>query len=240
MSTNFREKLFSIIDTLPMIDHPWFRSIIDRKLTREQIILGEFQHYLRVRRNAEIFGSIVINASNEGDYEALEIARTNYKDEMLGRKTHADLMFQFLEEVGYEKKVADTIEPMPGTMAGVEMLTSGARNMSGIEGIAMCSLPEYQNGGENGVAGQVYKALVGHYGFSNYAAETFRVHALDDVAHGSTQISLLEKRVKEIPDLEDKLLRAAKFGVNAFNFEWDGHLQAATNSRVFWLGPSNN
>ncbi len=226
----------SLIKELPMINHPWFRGIIDHQLTKDQIIAGEFQHYLRVRRNAEIFGAVVINAANEGDYETLEIARENYKDEMLGEKTHADLMFQFLEALGYEKEFADNVEPMSGTMAGVEMLTSGARNMTGLEGIAMLSLPEYQNGGATGVASQVYKALTKHYGFSEYAAETFKVHAHDDVAHGSTQIELLVKKVGEKPELQEKILRAARFGINAFNFEWDGHYQAATKRRSFWEG----
>lgn len=222
-----------------MIKHPWFRGIIEHQFTKEQIIAGEFQHYLRVRRNAEIFGAVVINAANEGDYETMEIARANYKDEMLGAKTHADLMFQFLEELGYDKTFADAVEPMPGTMAGIEMLTSGAKNMTGLEGIAMLSLPEYQNGGATGVAAQVYKALTKHYGFSDYATETFRVHAQDDVAHGSSQIELLVKRVDEKPKLEEKILRAAKFGINAFNFEWDGHYQAAMKRRCFWEGPDS-
>ena len=227
----------SLINCLPMIQHPWFRGIIDHQFTKEQIIAGEFQHYLRVRRNAEIFGAVVINAANEGDYEALEIARENYKDEMLGAKTHADLMFQFLEDLGYDKAFADAVEPMPGTMAGVEMLTSGANRFSGLEGLAMLSLPEHQNGGANGVAAQVYGALTRYYGFSEYAAETFRVHAHDDVAHGSSQIELLVKRVGEKPELQAKLLCAAKFGMNAFNFEWDGHYQAAIKRRSFWQGP---
>lgn len=226
----------NLIKEIPMLQHPWFRGIIDHQFTKEQIIAGEFQHYLRVRRNAEIFGAVVINASNEGDYETLEVARENYKDEMLGEKTHADLMFQFLEEFGYKKEFADSVEPMPGTMAGIEMLTSGAKNMTGLEGIAMLSLPEYQNGGETGVAVQVYKALTEHYGFSEYAAETFRVHAHDDVVHGSTQIGLLVKKVNEKAELQETILRAAKFGINAFNFEWDGHYQAATKRRSFWNG----
>ena len=236
LSRSFRTRLMTLIDELPMIQHPWFKGIIDHKLTKEQIIAGEFQHYLRVRRNAEIFGSIVINLANEGDYEALEIARSNYKDEMLGTKTHADLMFQFLEELGHDKAYADFVEPMPGTMAGIEMLTSGARNMSGLEGIAMLSLPEYQNGGVSGVASQVYNALTKYYGFSEYAAETFRVHALDDTAHGSNQIDLLVKKAGRKPEMQEKILRAARFGINAFNFEWDGNYQAAINRRSFWMG----
>jgi pyrroloquinoline quinone (PQQ) biosynthesis protein C len=237
MDMTFKLKLMALIDELPMLKHPWFQGIINHQFTKEQIIAGEFQHYLRVRRNAEIFGAVVINAANEGDYETLEIARKNYKDEMLSEKTHADLMFQFLEDLGYKKEFADNIEPMPGTMAAVEMLTSGTRNMTGIEGIAIFSLPEYQNGGTTGVAAQVYNALTQHYGFSEYAAETFRVHAHDDVAHGSTQIELLVKRANKKPELQEKILRASRFGINAFNFEWDGHYQAATKRRSFWQGP---
>lgn len=31
--------------------HPWFRGVIERSLSREQVVLGELQHFLRVLRN---------------------------------------------------------------------------------------------------------------------------------------------------------------------------------------------
>mgnify|MGYP001579504781 CR=1 FL=1 len=35
---------------------------------------------------------------------------------------------------------------------------------------------------------------------------------------------------------QDKVRRAAKLGITAFNLEWDGHVQAMTGQRTFWAG----
>ncbi len=38
---------------------------------------------------------------------------------------------------------------------------------------------------------------------------------------------------------QDKVRRAVRLGCEAFNFEWDGHVQAMTGKRdVYWNGKS--
>src|SRR6516162_3967331 len=58
----FVDELWSIARQVPMLDHPWFRGILEHRWSREQIILGEVQDYLRVRTNPIFFGYIAINA----------------------------------------------------------------------------------------------------------------------------------------------------------------------------------
>src|SRR6266540_838173 len=58
----FIEELWAYAREVPMIKHPWFAGIIEHRWTREQIILGEVQHYLRVRENPVYFGYIAANA----------------------------------------------------------------------------------------------------------------------------------------------------------------------------------
>ncbi len=36
--------------------------------------------------------------------------------------------------------------------------------------------------------------------------------------------------------MQDKIRAAVQLGVNAFNFEWDGHVQAMTSRREHWSG----
>src|SRR5438270_201156 len=45
----FIEKLWAYARTIPMGEHPWFKGIVEHRWTKEQIVLGELQHYLRVR-----------------------------------------------------------------------------------------------------------------------------------------------------------------------------------------------
>jgi len=236
----FKNELLYLTRNIPMIKHPWFQGIITGKFTKDQIIKGELQHYLRVRRNNEIFGAIVAKASQDLDYEALEISLENYKDEVLGKKTHADLMYQFLEDAKISREHADSVIPTAGSIAAISMLLESTKTMSALESIALMSLPEYQNGGQKGVAAQVYEKLTKHYEFSEYAAETFKVHAYADVHHGEKQILFLARKVEQDNSLKERILQAASFGIVAFNFEWDGHYQAATgNPYAHWCGESN-
>ncbi len=59
----FIAELWGYADEVPMIRHPWFAGIVGHRWTREQIIRGEIQHYLRVRTNPIFFGHIASTRS---------------------------------------------------------------------------------------------------------------------------------------------------------------------------------
>ena len=47
----FIEELWGYAMEVPMLEHPWFQGIIQHRWTREEVLLGEVQHYLLVRTN---------------------------------------------------------------------------------------------------------------------------------------------------------------------------------------------
>ncbi|OLC52781.1 MAG: hypothetical protein AUH85_16105 [Chloroflexi bacterium 13_1_40CM_4_68_4] len=232
---DFIRELWSYANEVPMLEHPWFKGVIDHVWTREQIILGEIQHYLRVRTNPIFFGYIAVNAVNEKAYGLMETVVDNFMEELGGEKTHVDIMLRFLEEAGISREDADNAEPTPGTMAAIEMIVGGCQRRSAIEGISIVTFAEAQHGGANGVAAKVFAELTKYYGFSKYAAGTYELHAEQDQGHGDRQIEAIEKYATD-PETQDKVRRAVKLGVNAFNFEWDGHVQAMTQKREYWSG----
>jgi pyrroloquinoline quinone (PQQ) biosynthesis protein C len=231
----FIAELWGYSHEVPMIRHPWFAGIIDHRWTREQIIRGEIQHYLRVRTNPIFFGHIAINAVNEKQYGLMDVVLDNFMEELGGERTHVDIMLQMLEEAGLSREEADRAEPMPGTMAAIEMIVGGCQRRSALEGLALLSFVEDQHGGPNGVAAQVYKEMTGHYGFSKRAAETYYIHAEQDEGHGQRQIDAIRRYATDV-ETQDKVRRAVKLGVTAFTLEWDGHVQAMTGRREFWPG----
>jgi pyrroloquinoline quinone (PQQ) biosynthesis protein C len=231
----FIEELWGYAREVPMIDHPWFKGIIEHRWTKEQIVQGEVQHYLRVRTNPIFFGYIAINAVNEKAYGLMDTVLDNFMEELGGEKTHVDIMLQFLEEHGITKEEADNAEPMPGTMAAIEMIVGGCQRRSAIEGISIVTFAEAQHGGASGVAAQVFRELTGHYGFSRYAAATYELHAEQDQGHGDRQIDAIRAFATDA-ETQEKVRRAAKLGINAFNLEWDGHVQAMTGRREYWSG----
>src|SRR5712692_73808 len=187
----FIAELWGYARELPMGEHPWFQGILQHRWTREQIILGEVQHYLRVRTNPIYFGYIAVNAVADKQYGLMEVVLENFMEELSGPRTHVDIMLQMLEEGGISREEADRAEPAPGTMAAIEMIVGCCQRRSALEGLAMLAFVESQHGGPNGVAANVYRELTGYYGFSPRAAETYHLHASQDVGHGSRQIELL-------------------------------------------------
>jgi pyrroloquinoline quinone (PQQ) biosynthesis protein C len=231
----FVAELWSYAQQVPMIEHPWFQGIIQHRWTREQIIQGEVQHYLRVRTNPIFFGYIAVNAVNDRQYGLMDTVLDNFMEELSGPRTHVDIVLQFLEEGGISREVADTADAAPGTMAAIEMIVGACQRRSALEGLALLAFVESQHGGPNGVAAHVYRELIGYYGFSPRAAETYYIHAEQDDGHGSRQIEAICRYATD-EAWQERIRQAVQLGVTAFTLEWDGHVQAITGHRDFWTG----
>src|SRR5205823_7120806 len=108
-------------------------------------------------------------------------------------RSHVDIMLQFLEAGGISREEADNAEPAPGTLAAIETIIGCCQRRSALEGIAMLAFVESMHGGANGAAASIYPHLIGYYGFTPRAAETYFIHAEQDVGHGSRQIDLLRQ-----------------------------------------------
>src|SRR5260370_24779502 len=126
----FIAELWGIANQVPMIQHPWFAGIVDHRWTREQIIQGEVQHYLRVRTNPIFFGYIAVNAVQEKNYRLMDVVLENFMEEVGGQRTHVDIMLQFLEEAGITRDEADRADAAPGTLAAIEMIVGGCQRRS--------------------------------------------------------------------------------------------------------------
>ena len=109
----FIEELWSYANEVPMAQHPWFHGIIHHRWTPEQLILGEIQHYLRVRTNPIHWGYIMINAVAARRYELMDVVLKNFMEELSPPRTHVDIMLQLLEEGGISREEADRTEPAP-------------------------------------------------------------------------------------------------------------------------------
>lgn len=234
-SDEFIAELWSYAAEVPMEQHPWFDGIIKHRWSREQIILGEVQHYLRVRTNPIFFGYMAVNAVSAKDYAVMETVLENFMEELGGKRTHVDIMLQFLEEGGISRDEADHAEPAPGTLAAIEMIIGCCQRRSALEGVAMLAFVESQLGGAGKISEKVYHELTDYYGFSPRAAETYKLHAAQDEGHGSRQIDAIRLLAKN-EQTQDKIRAAVKLGLTAFTLEWDGHVQAMTRKREFWGG----
>lgn len=228
----FIAELWTYADEVPTEQHPWFHGIINHRWTAEQIILGEIQHYHRVRTNPIHWGYIMINTVAEKRYDLMEAVLDNFNEELARPRTHVDIMMQMLEEGGISREEADDTELAPGTMAAIEMINGCTQHRSSLEGLAMLSLVESQNAD---VSAKVYPELIGYYGFSERAAETYQIHGVQDVEHGARQIDMIRAAATDA-ETQELVRKAVKLGLTAYTLEWDGHVQAITGRRDFWSG----
>ena len=199
--------------------------------------MAEVQHYLRVRTNPIFFGYMAVNAVAEKEYSVMNTVLENFMEELGGQRTHVDVMLQFLEEAGITREEADKAEQAPGTMAAIEMIIGCCQRRSALEGVAALAFVESQLGGAAKTSEKVYRELTGYYGFSARAAETYRLHAIEDEGHGSRQIDAIRLLATD-DKTQEKVRAAVKLGLTAFTLEWDGHVQAMTGKREFWRGVS--
>jgi pyrroloquinoline quinone (PQQ) biosynthesis protein C len=232
---DFIQELWGYAAEVPMERHPWFDGIIKHRWSKEQIILGEVQHYLRVRTNPIFFGHMAINAVAAKEYTVMETVLENFMEELGGKRTHVDIMLQFLEAGGISREQADNAEAAPGTLAAIEMIIGCCQRRSALEGVAMLAFVESQLGGEGKISEKVFRELTGYYGFSARAAATYELHAAQDEGHGSRQIDAVRMLAAD-EATRDKVRNAVKLGLTAFTLEWDGHVQAMTGKREFWSG----
>ncbi len=230
---DFIAELWDYALQVPMREHPWFQGIAQHRWTREEIVVGEIQHYLRVRENPVYFGYMAAHAAEERIPGLTEAVLTNYQEELAGEKSHVDIMFQLLEEGGITREEADNAQAAPATLAAIEMILGHCQRRSALEGISMLAFVESQHGGPDGAAALAYPELIGHYGFSEFAAETYQIHAEQDVAHGSRQVAMIRELATD-DETQEKVRRAVALGIEAWNLEWDGHVQAITGKREVW------
>src|SRR5258705_2450540 len=169
----FIDELWRYAAEVPTEQHPWFDGIIKHRWSREQIILGEVQHYLRVRTNPILFGYMAVDAVSHKEYAVMETVLENFMEELGGKRTHVDIMLQFLEEGGISREQADNAEPAPGTLAAIEMIIGCCQRRSALEGVAMLEIVESQLGGAGKISEKVYRELTEHYGFSRRGGATY-------------------------------------------------------------------
>mgnify|MGYP003694086617 CR=1 FL=1 len=234
-SDAFIEELWGYAREVPMGEHPWFQGILQHRWSREQIILGEVQHYLRIRTNPIFFGYMAVNAVSDKNYE-LDADHSGKLHGGAGRRTNPRGYHASVSRRGrHFREEADRAEPAPGTLAAIEMIIGCCQRRSALEGVAMLAFVESQLGGAGKVSEKVYRELTGHYGFSPRAAETYSLHAEEDEGHGTRQIDAIRLLANDT-ETQDKVRAAVKLGLTAFTLEWDGHVQAMTGKREFWSG----
>ena len=160
---DFMAEMWDYANEVPMEQHPWFDGILHHRWTPEQIILGEIQHYHRVRTNPIHWGYILVNAVAEKRYEHMDAVLDNFAEEFARPRTHVDVMLQLLEGGWHFPRAGRRHRLRSGDHGGHrndQRLLPASLLPGGVGHAEPGGVPARPGGGQ-GVPGKT-----GHYGFS--------------------------------------------------------------------------
>lgn len=227
-----REAALRHYEQWPFERHPLWQAVLQKKLSKEQVLLAEVQHYLRsnigrlYRERAAISSRLI-----GGDlFELLsQTAKEECQYDESG-PSHVDLIRTFLLANGLTQTDLDEALPTPGNAAAIALYKDIAdrgplQHMIG----AGCVEFYYSK-----LSPKIFDVYTSHYGFSVEQARTYELHGPMDQEHGERALRVLETPLAQAMSREIDL--AIRDAFVATSLHYDGMYQAAGSNFGYWGG----
>ena len=225
-------KLLDLYELFPFHEHPLWVSIMDKTLTRQQILKAEAQHYLRTKIGQQLRKEAMEKclAISSKLWEAIIETYLEECTEDDGTPTHLDLIKRFLTEGGYSDKELLEAKNTPGNIAAISLYKNISDRGVGchIVGAGMVEFYYAQ------LSPKIFQAYTNSYGFSSYGAETYSIHGTMDQMHAARAFEVVEEAIRIHGwELVESSVRDAFV---ATSLHYDGMLQAASGINNYWNG----
>jgi pyrroloquinoline quinone (PQQ) biosynthesis protein C len=229
------QKLLGFYDLFPFQYHPLWQSIINGKLSKDQIFKAESQHYLRTKAG-QILRKDAMQKSAGVSKRFFEAIIDTYLEECTeddGTPTHLDLIKRFLLFGGFSEKQFSELKNTPGNIAAIALYKDIADRGVGCH-IIGAGMVEYFY---SQLSPFIFKSYTENYQISDDAAETYKIHGTMDKIHASRAFEIVDEAI-EVHGW--KLVESAvRDAFVATSFHYDGMLQCATNEFSYWNGKSS-
>lgn len=223
-------KLLDLYELFPFHKHPLWVSIFEGKLTKGQILLAEGQHYLRTKAGQPLRKEAMEKCQylNEKLWDAIIETYIEECTEEDGTPNHLDMISRFLDLGGSKDylKAKNT----PGNIAAISLYKNISDRGAGCH-IIGAGMVEYFY---SQTSPWIFKAYTETYDFSEFAAETYKIHGVMDKTHAERAFAVVDEAIKLHGwDLIESSVRDA---FAATSLHYDGMLQAATGVNNYWNG----
>lgn len=227
-----RESALAHYSRWPFERHPLWSAILEKRLSREQVLKAEVQHYLRsdigrLYREGAAIASRLIGG------ELFELLNQTAKEECRQDETgpsHVDLIRDFLLSGGLTQADLDGAIPTPGNSAAMALYKDIAAR-GPLQHMIGAGCVEYYY---SRLSPRIFEVYVGHYGFGEEAARTYMLHGPMDEEHGERALKVLASPLAQAMPREIDL--AVRDAFAATSLHYDGMLQAATDRLSYWSG----
>jgi pyrroloquinoline quinone (PQQ) biosynthesis protein C len=229
-----KAKLLALYDSFPFEHHPLWVSVIEGKLSKEQVLRAEAQHFVRTKSGRELRRQAVERSRAQSETIFGAIIET-YLEECApidNKPSHLDLVRRLLREGGLSDFQIENTKSTPGTSAAIALYRDIAHRGPACHILGAGAVEHYYSK----LAPKVFTAYVSKYDFSEHAAETYSIHGPVDEEHARRAFTILDEAISIHGLTEIEL--SVRDAFVATSLHYDGMLQAATGLMTYWSGRS--
>lgn len=225
-------ELLKIYESFPFHYHPMWVAVKEGTLNKEQVLKAETQHYLRTKAGQRLRKEAMekcLAVSNKL-WEAIIETYLEECTEDDGTPTHLDLIKRFLFEGGYCENDLSNTTNSPGNIAAIALYKDISDRGAGCH-IIGAGMVEYYYAQ---LSPSIFNAYTSIYGFSEFGAETYKIHGTMDEMHAARAFEVVDEAIRIYGySLIESSVRDAFV---ATSLHYDGMLQAATGNYNYWNG----
>lgn len=226
-----RDKLLSMYDLFPFHEHPLWRAVRGGKLSHEQVIKAELQHWFRTRTGQSLRRA-ALDAAQKISPAIFELLLETYLEECTNEKgsSHLELIERLVIGGGFPAEQLPHVRPTPGNSAAIALYRDIGRRGAGCHMLGAGAVEFYYCR----LSPAIFEAYTSIYGMTEFQAETYKVHGAMDYTHAERAFAVLDEAVAlhGQQSVED----AVRDAFVATSLHYDGMLQAATEDLSFWNG----
>lgn len=230
--TDNGKKLLEIYNSFPFKEHPLWKGVQNGELSKDEILRAEGQHYLRTKAGQKLRKEAMEKclALSSILWEAIIETYLEECTEDDGTPTHLDLIIRLLKEGGYTDEILISLKNTPGNIAAIALYKNISDRGAGCHIIGAGVVEYYYSQ----LSPLIYESYTQRYNFSEFAAETYKIHGTMDQMHAQRAFAVIDEAVRIHGwDLVESSVRDAFV---ATSLHYDGMLQAATGNSNYWNG----
>ena len=226
------KSLLQLYDLFPFHKHPLWIGVQEGTLEKQQIILAEGQHYLRTKAGQVLRKEAMekcLSLSNRL-WEAIIETYLEECTEEDGTPTHLELIQRLLYEGGVDDSQQLNLIDTPGNAAAKALYKDISARGAGCHIIGAGMVEWFYSQ----LSPKVFSSYTNNYKFTEFAAETYKIHGVMDQTHAARAFEVVDEAVRAHGfDLVESSVRDAFV---AISLHYDGMLQAATGKFEYWNG----
>lgn len=227
-----RDRLLAHYSLLPFHQHPFWLAVINRRLSLEQIIAAEVQHWLRSRAGKPLRQQALEAAKGNSPSIFRALIKTVIEEctEDETGPSHLDLIERLVTIGGVSKVALEEVVPTPGNAAAIALYKDIGQRGAGCHMIGAGVVEHFYSQ----LSPRIFDVYTSHYGMTRHQAETYEIHGHMDAEHAERAFSIVDDAVgvHGWPLIE----LSVRDAFVATSLHYDGMLQAATGVISYWDG----